>query len=117
MSEKNRSLLERLRSASSRFASARSQTFCLGATLTVAVVGIWSSPVIAETAYAATPSQVEAQTLLTKQQRRGRWIEIDLSRQRLVAWNVDVLPSLKKEGILKGCYEAVLRHASPPFFL
>jgi lipoprotein-anchoring transpeptidase ErfK/SrfK len=45
-----------------------------------------SLPAFAGKADLKTPSNVVDQTLL-KQQRRGRWIEIDLSDQRLSAWN------------------------------
>jgi len=71
----HRSLLERL----------RSKAFLLGATLSVTALTVLSLPSFTETAL-SQPRRA-TQTRLAQQQRRGRWIEVDLSEQRLVAWN------------------------------
>lgn len=63
------------------------RVFCLGATLTLFTLEVCSLPSLAETPYSDTQFQEDNPTLLTKQQRSRRWIEIDLSRQRLVAWS------------------------------
>ncbi|HBB35965.1 MAG TPA: hypothetical protein DDZ80_30180 [Cyanobacteria bacterium UBA8803] len=47
----------------------RSKTFWLGLILSILALWPWSLPAFA------------------RQQRTGRWIEIDLSEQRLIAWN------------------------------
>jgi lipoprotein-anchoring transpeptidase ErfK/SrfK len=65
----------------------RSKAFCLAATLTLATLGVLSLPVFAERALSKTHSPRVTQTNHTRQQRTGRWIEVDLSQQRLVAWN------------------------------
>lgn len=70
----HRSLLERL----------RSKAFLLGATLTVTTLTVLSLPTFTETALSQPRSATSSRLA---QQRRGRWIEIDLSQQRLVAWN------------------------------
>jgi lipoprotein-anchoring transpeptidase ErfK/SrfK len=63
-----------------------SKAFWLGATLTMATLAVLSLPASAGKADLKTPSDTVAQTHL-KIQRKGRWIEIDLSDQRLSAWN------------------------------
>ncbi|MGB7445316.1 MAG: L,D-transpeptidase [Coleofasciculaceae cyanobacterium] len=65
----------------------RSRTFCLGATLTLAALGILSEPVSADSSYLPTQTKAETEKPLMREKRTGRWIEIDLSRQRLVAWD------------------------------
>lgn len=77
-----------MKSCCSALEKLRSKAFCLGATLTIAVLGVCSLPSIAASPYLlATQSNVAPEMLLARQQRRGRWIEIDLSEQRLTAWN------------------------------
>lgn len=62
-----------------------SKAFLVGATLTVTALTVLSLPTFTETALSHPRSAT--QTRLAQQQRRGRWIEIDLSQQQLVAWN------------------------------
>ncbi len=52
----------------------------------MAALAVLSLPAVAEKTHLKTPSNDLEPTFL-KQQRRGRWIEIDLSDQRLSAWN------------------------------
>jgi lipoprotein-anchoring transpeptidase ErfK/SrfK len=65
----------------------RSKTFKLGATLILAALGMGFLPVFSGKASAKTYSSKITQTRLSRQQRTDPWIEIDLSRQQLVAWN------------------------------
>ena len=77
-----------MKSCCSALEKLRSKAFCLGATVTIAALGVCSLPSIAASPYLLeTQSNVATETLLARQQRRGRWIEIDLSAQRLTAWN------------------------------
>jgi lipoprotein-anchoring transpeptidase ErfK/SrfK len=62
-----------------------SKAFWFGAMLTMATLTVLSLPAVAGKADLKTPSDGVDQTFL--KQRRGRWIEIDLSDQRLSAWN------------------------------
>ncbi|CAA9304541.1 Methyl-accepting chemotaxis protein [uncultured Coleofasciculus sp.] len=61
----HRSSLERLRSS----------VFSIGATITIATLALLSVPTFTE------------QALSHSKHSRGRWIEVDISRQQLIAWN------------------------------
>ncbi len=65
----------------------RSKVFSLGATVILAALGTWALPAFAWKANVAIGSSTAPQTLIARQQRTGRWIEVDLSAQRLTAWN------------------------------
>ncbi len=65
----------------------RSKAFSLGATLTLVALGAWALPAFAWKTNLETQSNTVPQVLLARQQRTGRWIDIDLSAQRLTAWN------------------------------
>jgi lipoprotein-anchoring transpeptidase ErfK/SrfK len=65
----------------------RSKAFWLGATLTVTALAVLSFPTPDEKALSKTPPPDTTETQIKHQRRRGRWIEIDLSDQRLSAWN------------------------------
>jgi hypothetical protein len=65
----------------------RSKAFWLGATLSLATLALLFLPVFAERAISKTHSPRVTRTHHARQQRIGRWIEVDLSQQRLVAWN------------------------------
>ncbi len=60
----------------------RSKTVKIGAALILTVSGLGFLPNFTEDAIAKQSSPRVTQT-----QRKGRWIEVDLSSQRLVAWN------------------------------
>jgi lipoprotein-anchoring transpeptidase ErfK/SrfK len=74
----------------SSLARLRSKAFWLGATLTMASLTVLSVPAFAEKADLKTASDSVDQTLL-KQRRKGRWIKIELSDQRLSAMNGSTL--------------------------
>ncbi len=74
----------------SSLARLRSKAFWLGATLTMASLTVLSVPAFAEKAELKTPPDNVEETLL-KQQRKGRWIKIELSDQRLSAMNGSTL--------------------------
>lgn len=57
--------------------SLRSKVFCVGATITMAALAVLSVPTLTEPAL--SHSRYARQS--------GRWIEVDTSRQQLVAWN------------------------------
>ncbi|NEO29652.1 MAG: L,D-transpeptidase [Symploca sp. SIO3C6] len=61
--------------------------FCLGVGLTLAALGVLSIPSSAESNYLQTQLKVEAKKPLSQAKHTKRWIEIDLSQQRLVAWD------------------------------
>lgn len=65
----------------------RSKAFWFSATLTVAALAVLSLPTFTEDTLAKTRSSGASQTRQARQHRSGRWIEVDLSDQRLVAWN------------------------------
>jgi lipoprotein-anchoring transpeptidase ErfK/SrfK len=56
-----------------------STALCLGATLTMATFAVLSLPTFADKAL--------SHSRYAQQRGDGRWIEVDLSRQQLVAWN------------------------------
>jgi lipoprotein-anchoring transpeptidase ErfK/SrfK len=66
----------------SSLARLRSKAFWLGATLTMAALAVFSVPPLTESALSHSPGNRQ-----TRVARKGRWIEIDLSQQRLTAWN------------------------------
>lgn len=59
----------------------RAGTFCAGCALTFAAFCGGST-----TAFASQQHNIIANKIMQLQQSRQRWIEIDLSRQRLIAW-------------------------------
>ncbi len=60
------------------------------AALALVTIGGLLLPAVAKTHSNKVPSEITTQAhFQTKQQRQGRWIEIDLSEQRLVAWDGD----------------------------
>ena len=65
----------------------RSKTVKLGATLILAVLSMGFLPVFSGQAFAKTYSSNASQIRNTRQRAAGPWIEVDLSGQRLVAWN------------------------------
>lgn len=72
----------------------RSKSFWFGVALTLAALATWVLPAEAgkanvETQPSAAPEMLLAQRQrrVVRKQRRGRWIQIDLSAQRLTAWN------------------------------
>lgn len=65
----------------------RSKTSKLIATLILAVLAMGFLPVLSQKASAKTDSSTVTKTRNVRQQRAGQWIEVDLSGQRLVAWN------------------------------
>jgi lipoprotein-anchoring transpeptidase ErfK/SrfK len=65
----------------------RSKALSLGAALALVALGAWELPAFAWKTNVETQPEVTSQVLLARQQRKGRWIEIDLSAQRLTAWN------------------------------
>ena len=65
--------------------SLSSKTFWFGAALAMATLSVLSLPALAGKTDLKAPSPVVPQTLL--KQRTGRWIEVDLSDQRVSAWN------------------------------
>lgn len=64
-----------------------SKVFSLGATLILAALGTWAFPAFAWRANAVIESSTAPEFLIARQQRTGRWIEVDLSDQQLTAWN------------------------------
>lgn len=62
------------------------KVFRFSAMLAIATLAVLPIPAFAQKADLKTPSNLASQTLL-KQQPKGHWIEIDLSDQRLSAWN------------------------------
>lgn len=59
--------------------SLRSQLFCIGAAISLASLAVVSIPTF-------TPQALSA-TRHSQRSGGGRWIEVDTSRQQLVAWN------------------------------
>jgi len=55
--------------------------FCASAALSFAVLSTWFNPTKAE-----TKSEMIAQRMLELQESDERWIQVDVSRQRLIAW-------------------------------
>ena len=64
-----------------------SKALALGATLALVALGTWDLPAFARKTNLETQSSANSQILVARQQRRGRWIEVDLSAQRVTAWN------------------------------
>jgi len=64
----------------------RSKAIWLGATLTMAAFAIVSVPAFTRIALSKTHSHAVTPTRLA-QQATNQWIEIDLSKQQLIAWN------------------------------
>lgn len=64
-----------------------SKVLSLGATLALVALGTWDLPAFARKTNLETQSNANSQILVARQQRRGRWIEVDLSSQRVTAWN------------------------------
>jgi hypothetical protein len=64
-----------------------SKVLSLGATLALVALGTWDLPAFARKTNLETQSNANPQILVARQQRRGRWIEVDLSAQRVTAWN------------------------------
>lgn len=64
-----------------------SKVLSLGATLALVALGTWDLPAFAGKTNLETQFSANPQILLARQQRRGRWIEVDLSAQRVTAWN------------------------------
>lgn len=62
-----------------------SKVFWFGAALALGALTVLSAPTLNESAIAHT-SKV-TRTRQARQSPRGRWIEVDLSQQRLTAWN------------------------------
>ncbi|MBW4496754.1 MAG: L,D-transpeptidase [Oscillatoria princeps RMCB-10] len=67
----------------------RSGTFWAGASLIVSTLCVWATPLLAEPANADAQHNKIANRILALQESAQRWIEIDLSKQRLVAWEGD----------------------------
>ncbi|MBD1939242.1 L,D-transpeptidase [Microcoleus sp. FACHB-68] len=67
----------------------RSGTFWAGASLIVSTFCAWSAPFLAEPAFADAEHNKIANAILNLQESSQRWIEIDLAKQRLVAWEGD----------------------------
>lgn len=65
----------------------RSRALSLGATLALVAVGTWVLPAFAWKTNLASQGNTAPELLVARQQRAGRWIEIDLSSQQLTAWN------------------------------
>lgn len=65
----------------------RSKPFLFSAALTLTVVATWALPVFATKANVETQPSAAPEMLIARRQRRGRWIEVDLSAQRVTAWN------------------------------
>lgn len=65
----------------------RSKTLKLVATLMLVVLGMGFLPVLSESASAKSYSSGVTKTRNVRQKRVGRWIEVDLSSQRLIAWH------------------------------
>ncbi len=65
----------------------RSKTAKIVATLMLVVLGMGFLPVLSESASAKSYSSAVTKTRNVRPKRAGRWIEVDLSRQRLVAWH------------------------------
>ena len=65
----------------------RSKTAKIVATLMLVVLGMGFLPVLSESASAKTYSASVTKTRNVRHRRAGRWIEVDLSRQRLIAWH------------------------------
>lgn len=65
-----------------------SGTFLLGTALTLAALCSWSVPTLAAPESTVTPgrSGTIVATIGTLKQSARRWIEVDLSKQRLIAW-------------------------------
>lgn len=59
--------------------SLRSKIFCVGATITMAALAVLSVPTLTEPAL--------SHSRYSQRSGGGRWIEVDTSRQQLVAWN------------------------------
>ncbi len=74
-----------MKSYRSSLAKFRSKIVWLGAALMLAALAVLPLPTFTEKALSHSPRA--RQTRLARQQPRGRWIEIDLSQQRLTAWN------------------------------
>ena len=64
----------------------RSKTAKIVATLMLVVLGMGFLPVLSQSASAKSYSSAVTKTRNVRQQRAGRWIEVDLSRQRVIAW-------------------------------
>jgi lipoprotein-anchoring transpeptidase ErfK/SrfK len=64
-----------------------SKAFWLSAALSLLTLGVATLPAFAFKVNVDTQSSSAPQTLLARQQRTGRWIEVELSAQRLTAWN------------------------------
>jgi lipoprotein-anchoring transpeptidase ErfK/SrfK len=60
--------------------SLRSKVFCVGATLSLAALAVISLPTF-------TPQALSYSRHSRQSSGGGRWIEVDTSRQQLVAWN------------------------------
>lgn len=66
----------------------RSKALAFGAALALVTLGASAIPALASKTDLEPQLSNSPQILLARQQRRkGRWIEIDLSAQRLTAWN------------------------------
>ena len=65
----------------------RSKALSLGAALALVVLGACELPAFAWKTNVEAQPEVAPQVLLARRQRKGRWIEIDISAQRLTAWN------------------------------
>jgi lipoprotein-anchoring transpeptidase ErfK/SrfK len=81
----------------------RSGSFLAGVSLTLLSVLAITNPLFTEPAFADPAHNKIANAILDLQQSKQRWIEIDLTRQRLIAWEGDtsvyaVTISTGKEG-------------------
>lgn len=65
----------------------RSKSFWFGAALTLSVLGTWTLPALSSKANVETQPSAAPEMLIARRQRTGRWIEVDISAQRVTAWN------------------------------
>lgn len=64
----------------------RSSTLWVGVALLLAALLSWSTPAMAASKSGKTQLQQRTTKTIAKQRSQGRWIEVDLSSQRLIAW-------------------------------